>query len=77
MHDLPDDGDTWIADRRRAIGDRIRSAREYQNVTQDQVWLAARVSRYTLQRVEAGHDVRLSTLLRIIRVLGLSLGDLE
>lgn len=75
MHDLPDD-DTWITDRQQAIGDRIRAAREHQNLTQDAVWLAAGISRYTLQRVEAGQDVRLSTLLRIMRVLGVPFGDL-
>lgn len=76
MYDLPDD-DEWIPERRRAIGDRLRKERHRQKVTQDQVWLAARVSRYTLQRVEAGEEMELSTLLRIIRVLGLSLGDLD
>lgn len=76
MHHLPDDN-TWITDRRRAIGDRIRTARERQNLTQDAVWLAAGVSRYTLQRVEAGQDVRLSTLLRIMRVLGVPFADLD
>lgn len=76
MHDLPDD-DSWITARRRAIGHRIRGERHHQNLTQDQVWLAARISRYTLQRVEAGEETELSTLLRIVRVLGLSLGDLD
>jgi transcriptional regulator with XRE-family HTH domain len=76
VHDLPDD-DTWILDRRRAIGNTLRAARLRQNLTQDQVWLAARISRYTLQRVEAGEETELSTLLRIVRVLGMSLGDLD
>lgn len=75
VQDLPND--TWITDRQRALGDRLRAARERQNLTQDAVWLAAGISRYTLQRAERGEDVRMSTLLRIMRVLNLSLGDLD
>lgn len=75
MRDLPDD-DAWIPERRRAIGDRIREERRRQNLTQDQVWLAARINRWTLQRVEAGEEVKLSTLLRIACVLDVPLADL-
>jgi transcriptional regulator with XRE-family HTH domain len=76
VHALPDD-DAWIAHRRHAIGDRLRDERLRQNLTQDQVWLAARVSRYTLQRAEGGQDVHLSTLLRIMCVLGIPFADLD
>lgn len=75
MQDLPDD-DSWIPERRRIIGDRIRQARIDRNLTQDQVWLAARISRWTYQRVEAGEETQLSTLLRIARVLDVPLRDL-
>jgi transcriptional regulator with XRE-family HTH domain len=75
VRDLPDD-DEWIAERRRDIGDRVRAQRLRQNLTQDAVYLAAGVSRYTLQRVEAGAEMRLSTLLRIAHVLDVSLADL-
>lgn len=75
VQDLPND--TWITDRQRALGDRLRAARERQNLTQDAVWLAAGISRYTLQRAERGEDVRMSTLLRIMRVLNLPFGDLD
>ncbi|MFI7393997.1 helix-turn-helix transcriptional regulator [Streptomyces tendae] len=75
MRDLPDD-DSWITERRRVIGDRIRTERLHQNLTQDQVYLAAGLSRWTYQRVEAGEDWRSSTLLRIAWVLDLSLADL-
>ncbi|MFD6025721.1 helix-turn-helix domain-containing protein [Streptomyces griseoluteus] len=75
MRDLPDD-DTWISDRRRAIGQRVRRERLSQNLTQDQVWLAAGIDRRTLQRVEAGKDATLSTLLRIAYVLEVPLTDL-
>ena len=44
-----------------------------QNLTQDAVYLAAGISRYTLQRVEAGAEMKLSTLLRIAHVLDVPL----
>lgn len=75
MQELPDD-DAWITDRRRAIGDRVRAERLRQNLTQEKLYLAARVDRFTLQRVEAGEDVRLSTLLKIARALGVPLAEL-
>lgn len=75
MRDLPDD-DTWIPERRRAIGDRVRAERRHQNLTQDQVWQAARIDRGTLQRVEAGQDMKVSTLMRIAYVLDIPLADL-
>jgi transcriptional regulator with XRE-family HTH domain len=75
VHDPPAD-DAWIADSQRAIGDTIREERLRQNRTQDDVWLAAGISRYTLQRVERGEDATLSTLLRIARALRVPLADL-
>ena len=75
MHELPDD-DSWIIDRRRAIGDRIREERERQRLTQEQVILAARIDRVTIWRVETGQEMKLSTLLKICRVLGVPLADL-
>ncbi|MFD3574789.1 helix-turn-helix transcriptional regulator [Streptomyces sp. NPDC058644] len=75
MRDLPAD-DTWITDRRRAVGAAIRAERVRQGLTQDDVWVAARVNRWTVQRVEAGEDSTLSTLLRISKVLGVPLSDL-
>ena len=75
VRDLPDDAD-WIAERRRAIGERFRAERLRQNLTQDAVYLTSGVSRYTLQRVESGAEVRLSTLIRIAWVLELPLAEL-
>jgi DNA-binding XRE family transcriptional regulator len=73
---LPDD-DAWLLAERRAIGDRIRVARIRQNRTQESVFLAARVGRKTYQDVEAGAvDARVTTLLRIARVLGMHPADL-
>lgn len=75
MQDAPDD-DTWITDYRRAIGAQVRAERERQNLTQEQVILAARLDRVTLWRVESGEESKLSTLLRIAHALDVPLADL-
>ncbi|WP_439947137.1 helix-turn-helix domain-containing protein [Streptomyces sp. BBFR109] len=75
MRDLPDD-DSWILKRRRDIGANVRRLREERKLTQEDVHLAARMSRFTLQRVETGEESKLSTLLRIARVLEVPLADL-
>lgn len=76
MPQLPDD-DAWLRVERQAIGDRIRVERIRQNRTQESVFLAARVGRTTYQGVEAGTlDARITTLLRIARVLGIHPADL-
>jgi transcriptional regulator with XRE-family HTH domain len=73
---LPDD-DTWLLQERRAIGDRIRIRRIHQNMTQETVYLAAGLSRSAYQEIEyATADVRISSLLRIARVLGVHVTDL-
>lgn len=76
MPRLPDDDD-WLLQERRALGDRIRAARLDRNLTQEQVFLTARMARATYQDVEAGaSDARISTLLRIAQVLGVHVTDL-
>ncbi|MEU1272946.1 helix-turn-helix transcriptional regulator [Streptomyces sp. NPDC005799] len=76
MPHLPDD-DTWLLERRRGIGDRIRVERLRQDRTQESVYLAAQMGRKTYQDVEAGNvDARVSTLLRIAHVLGVHVADL-
>lgn len=75
MHVLPDD-DSWLTEERRTIGNRIRAERERQNLTQERLILAAGIDRVTLWRVETGEESKLSTLLRIARVLGVRLSDL-
>jgi DNA-binding XRE family transcriptional regulator len=73
---LPDDDD-WLLEERRAIGDRIRVIRIRQDRTQESVFLAARVGRSTYQAIEAGAaDARITTLMRIARVLGVHVTDL-
>jgi transcriptional regulator with XRE-family HTH domain len=75
VRDLPDD-DEWIVERRRGIGERVRAERLRQNLTQEAVYLAAGIGRYTLQRVEAGAETHLSTLIRIAWVLEVPLSEL-
>jgi len=75
VSDTPDD--PWLADQVRAIGDRIRQERMRQNLTQEQLYLAASVSRWALQDAESGRgNPTTRTLLRIARTLGVPLSDL-
>ncbi|MFC7906493.1 helix-turn-helix domain-containing protein [Streptomyces nigra] len=75
MRDLPDD-EEWTSDKLKAIGERVRAERRRQGLTQDQVWQAARIDRRTVQNVEAGREMKVSTLLRIAWVLEVSPADL-
>jgi transcriptional regulator with XRE-family HTH domain len=75
VRDLPDD-EAWMSNRLRAVGDRVREARRRQGLTQDQVWQAAGVDRRTVQNIEAGREVKLSTLIRIAWVLDVPLAEL-
>jgi transcriptional regulator with XRE-family HTH domain len=52
------------------LGHRLRSYRLQQNVSQRALALRAGVSLRTLHNVEAGEDLQLSTLLRLLRALG-------
>lgn len=54
----------------------MRVERLRQNLTQDQVWQAARVDRRTLQYIEAGREMKVGTLLRIAWVLDVDLAGL-
>ncbi|MEV6124339.1 helix-turn-helix transcriptional regulator [Streptomyces sp. NPDC052077] len=74
MRDLPEDED-WTAARLREIGDRVRAERRRQRLTQDEVWQAARVDRRTVQNIEAGREMKVTTLLRIAWVLEVSPAD--
>lgn len=76
MPTLPDD-DAWLRRERQAIGDRIRVRRVRDNRTQESVFLAAGMSRSAYQEIESGiADARVSTLLKIARVLGVHVTDL-
>ena len=55
----------------KTIGDFIKHHRLNQNSTQDEVSVAAGISRSTLSLLERGETVSLSTLIQILRVLDL------
>jgi transcriptional regulator with XRE-family HTH domain len=76
VRDLSDDDADRLAAWRRLIGDRIRDERLRQNQTQEALYLAAGIARYTLQRAESGADVQVSTLQRIAEALNVSLAEL-
>jgi transcriptional regulator with XRE-family HTH domain len=71
-----DDPD-WLPDRRREIGDRVRSHRLHAGLTQPDLGNAIGIDRRQIQRIERGEtDARLSWLLLIADTLGLTLAEL-
>lgn len=67
----------WVVARRRAIGDRIRSARLHANLTQEKLAELAGMDRQAINRIEQGHaSPRLDNLIRIAEALGVPLADL-
>ncbi|MFF9898516.1 helix-turn-helix domain-containing protein [Streptomyces longispororuber] len=62
---------------RRAVGERIRAARDYANLTQEKLGEACGLDRQTINRIEQGHaSPRLDNLIRIADALGVPLADL-
>lgn len=55
----------------KKIGEKIKSIRLKQNITQDSLAKAASISRSSLQKVEAGEINSFDTFLRILRILGM------
>ncbi|NUP23580.1 MAG: helix-turn-helix transcriptional regulator [Streptomyces sp.] len=66
---MPPEHPPWVVDARRAIGDRIRIRRIELNWTQQQLWETANLTRNTIQRMEAGEEMKISHLLRIAEAL--------
>jgi transcriptional regulator with XRE-family HTH domain len=66
----------WILDARRAVGDRIRVRRLYLNMTQESLSYAAGLDRSTIQRMEAGQEMKLSHLLLVAHALRVHVTDL-
>lgn len=54
----------------REMGDRLRAYRLRANISQEALAVKAGLNRNTVANAEAGEDPRLSTLLRVLRVLG-------
>jgi transcriptional regulator with XRE-family HTH domain len=61
---------------RRAVGDRIRVRRLHQTMTQESLAHAAGIDRSTIQRMEAGHEMKLSHLLLVAHALRVHVVDL-
>ena len=67
----------WVVTRRRAIGEQIRAAREYANLTQEDIALAIPMDRSTYVRIELGQSSPLlDTLIRIADAIGVPLAAL-
>lgn len=67
----------WVVTRRRAIGEQIRAAREYANLTQQEVALAIPMDRATYVRIEQGQSSPvLDTLILIAHAIGVPLSEL-
>ncbi|MCX5431845.1 helix-turn-helix domain-containing protein [Streptomyces sp. NBC_00062] len=63
--------------RRRAIGDQIRAARLWANLSQEEVALRAGITLGPYNRIEQGHAAaRIDTLIRIADAIGVPLADL-
>ncbi|HKF83189.1 MAG TPA: helix-turn-helix transcriptional regulator [Solirubrobacterales bacterium] len=52
------------------LGARLARTRLEQNVSQEKLASAAGVSKSTLERIETGREVKLTSLVRILRALG-------
>jgi transcriptional regulator with XRE-family HTH domain len=53
------------------LGDRLAHTRLERNISQAELAAEAGVSKSTIERLEAGQDVRLASLTRILRALGM------
>lgn len=73
---MPADHPQWILDARRATGDRIRIRRLHQNLTQESLAHATGIDRSTIQRMEAGSEMKLSHLLLVAHALRVHVTDL-
>lgn len=66
-----------VITRRRAVGNRIREARLYANLTQERVALVTGIDRPSIVRIEQGQQSpTLDTLFRIADAIGVPLADL-
>lgn len=73
---MPAEQPQWILDARKAVGDRIRVRRLHQNMTQESLAHAAGLDRSTVQRMEAGAEMKLSHLLLAAHALRVHVVDL-
>ncbi|WP_432053783.1 helix-turn-helix domain-containing protein [Streptomyces sp. bgisy022] len=73
---MPADLPEWVPAARRAVGDRIRVRRLHQGLTQESLAHEAGIDRSTIQRMEAGQEMKLSHLLLVAHALRVHVVDL-
>jgi transcriptional regulator with XRE-family HTH domain len=73
---VPTDQPQWVLDARRAVGDRIRVRRLWLNMTQESLSFDSGLDRSTIQRMEAGSEMKLSHLLLVAHALRVHVVDL-
>ncbi|MFE1111328.1 helix-turn-helix domain-containing protein, partial [Streptomyces rochei] len=66
----------WVIDARRAVGDRIRVRRLHLGMTQETLAHVSGIDRSTIQRMEAGAEMKLSHLLHVAAALRVHVTDL-
>ncbi|MFF7190858.1 helix-turn-helix domain-containing protein [Streptomyces sp. NPDC008222] len=73
---MPADQPEWVIAARRATGDRIRVRRLHMTMTQESLAYASGLDRSTVQRMEAGAEMKLSHLLLVAHALRVHVTDL-
>ncbi|MFG2328223.1 helix-turn-helix domain-containing protein [Streptomyces sp. NPDC048604] len=74
---MPADQPEWITSAQQALGQRVRDARVYADLTQEELADLAGIDRSTIQRIERGqNDAKFSHLLRVANALSMSARDL-
>lgn len=73
----PPEDDDWTNRQRQVLAARVRDGRRDQSLTQEELYLAAGISRRSLQAIESGHgNPKLATLMRVAWVLDVHVADL-
>lgn len=73
---MSDEQPKWVSEARRAVGDRIRVRRLHQNMTQETLAVNAGIDRSSVQRMEAGREMKLSHILLVAHALRVHPTDL-
>ncbi|MFE6355830.1 helix-turn-helix domain-containing protein [Streptomyces rochei] len=73
---MPAEQPQWVIDARRAVGDRIRVRRLHLGMTQEALAHVSGIDRSTIQRMEAGAEMKLSHLLHVAAALRVHVTDL-
>jgi transcriptional regulator with XRE-family HTH domain len=66
----------WVRDQRRKYGRRIQLWREWRGLTQEQLEERVPLSLSSLQRIEAGGEIRFSAVIVVADALGVPIGTM-